>query len=906
MKNIREKLSLVAQTPSDFTGLPTSDPRSPLLFPYRSTRQPDDIPILWRLTHEAVAGTLQPDTFNRALEIGNVGLSKLTMGLFWINADLYLALNSKNVAYLSELGFPDAAEIVSLETYQATIERARTFAPSFTALSHAAWVSGGPVLPPDRFPLQELQETTASSRAEFSRLTDLGDVQAAKPFMQQTQAKLHNRFGSLLKATVRQSQPKALVVREDTRYTGGKIFAVRVAFQDRSRSGGKGLYFGNLVISVESDSETQANTLMALFGLAHGVDSMGRDTVRLALQKPAAMERVLSALRAVYDLPTSPQLTIVKEVWSGPDFTLTGRADPELEKALHTYAVSVGKPRKLEVLVRVPAEALISAEYPDTMAAVIGYLDGLAAAIDEVVRDMENDDAIEVQPVVPLTVQPQPLHPLNVILYGPPGTGKTYSVARLALERLDPDFLSGERTRQELQDRLTQLQAEGRAVFTTFHQNYAYEDFIEGIKPVPAPDGSGGVTYALVPGILKRLVERASAPVLSGAFSDLNPDGQVWKISLDGTAGSSSTREYCLKHGEARIGYEQVGRFDEAVTLSGAPKAFYEGMEVGDLLLMSAPHTHVQAVGIVTGDYRYEEQVPQGVKADYRNVRAVTWMESSLSLPVKEFIGRNFSQISVYHLDLHVPEVMAFLERAGVLKSAMMTTELPQAHVLIIDEINRGNVAKIFGELITLLEPSKRLGREEATTVELPYSKKPFALPSNVYVIGTMNTADQSLARLDSALRRRFEFVEMFPRPESLVVTADGIDLRRVLYAMNRRLTLLQGRDYTIGHAYFTHLEKSATVTDVARVFRLKVLPLLEEYFFDDWGQIRAVLNDVAKPQEDQLIVPEDAGAWLENWDTPGEVYRVQEAALARVGAFTGIYKGSLTFPFDVSVTPAP
>ena len=146
----------------------------------------------------------------------------------------------------------------------------------------------------------------------------------------------------------------------------------------------------------------------------------------------------------------------------------------------------------------------------------------------------------------------------------------------------------------------------------------------------------------------------------------------------------------------------------------------------------------------------------------------------------------------------------------------------------------------------------------------------------------------------------------MFPRPEFLVVTADGIDLRRVLYAMNRRLTLLQGRDYTIGHAYFTHLKKSSTLTDVATVFRLKVLPLLEEYFFDDWKRIRAVLNDEAKPLADQLVVPEVAGAWLDDQALPGEVYRVQESALARIGAFRGIYAGGdLIFPFDQPATPA-
>lgn len=269
--------------------------------------------------------------------------------------------------------------------------------------------------------------------------------------------------------------------------------------------------------------------------------------------------------------------------------------------------------------------------------------------------------------------------PLNLILYGPPGTGKTY--------RLKNDYLP--RYQDEAGDRFE---------FVTFHQNYAYEDFVEGIRPVPV---DGTITYKVLPGVLKRLCDRA---------------------------------------GEA---------------------------------------------------------------------------------PDKRF-------------------------------------------ALFIDEINRGNVAKIFGELITLLEVDKRIRTDasgkrlpscKGLEVTLPYSGKRFGVPANVDVIGTMNTADRSIALLDSALRRRFRFEELTPKPELLEPIDDGegiaIDLRQLLQIMNDRLSRLLHRDQTLGHSYFYHVK---SFDELRRVFAREVLPFLQEAFYDDWRQIRYVLGDQAVEEEMQLV----------------------------------------------------
>lgn len=215
--------------------------------------------------------------------------------------------------------------------------------------------------------------------------------------------------------------------------------------------------------------------------------------------------------------------------------------------------------------------------------------------------------------------------------------------------------------------------------------------------------------------------------------------------------------------------------------------------------------------------------------------------------------------------------------------------------VLIIDEINRGNVSRIFGELITLIEPSKRAGAAEALTVTLPYSKTPFSVPANVHLIGTMNTADRSLAGLDIALRRRFQFVEMPPRPDLLKgVTIAGVNLGRLLEVMNHRIEALLDRDHQLGHAYFMGLASSDAIDGLAGVFRNQIIPLLQEYFFEDWERIAWVLNDQRKSGGCRFVVEQGVGGaalFGEGVvvDARAKRWRLDHAAFGKPESYRGI-----------------
>ncbi len=317
--------------------------------------------------------------------------------------------------------------------------------------------------------------------------------------------------------------------------------------------------------------------------------------------------------------------------------------------------------------------------------------------------------------------------PLNQILYGPPGTGKTYQVVERALAILDPVFLNEYLTdRKRLKARYDEYVAEGAVSFVTFHQSFGYEDFIEGIKPVME---KGQLSYRLEDGIFLDAVRAAGGvlPLPNGETvqpvpalpvqGELRPEAQVWRIYIDGAAPVSQLRERSLERNEVRIGSWDKTPQDlnnlNGDDLNSAQVLFRDGIRVGDLILLATNSDQIGAVGIVEGDYRFDPGSHPVFSLSYAHARTVRWLARGLKASAQEITGRRFAPPTLQRVaSVTAAEVLKRLNlpRPSAEAGPEVTPE-KRPHVLIIDEINRGNVAKIFGELITLLETGNVQGR---------------------------------------------------------------------------------------------------------------------------------------------------------------------------------------------------
>lgn len=452
--------------------------------------------------------------------------------------------------------------------------------------------------------------------------------------------------------------------------------------------------------------------------------------------------------------------------------------------------------------------------------------------------------------------------PTNLILYGPPGTGKTYATAREAVRLCGEEIPED---REELMAVYRRLAEAGRIEFVTFHQSYSYEEFVEGLRPVQQEEHSAGFHLEAEAGVLRRVARRAETSTGPGGAAFTVGDRQVFKMSIGEAANPDDAHlfEEAIAGGYTLLGFEDIDWSDdkfanrsaiiEAVKAHGVmeggepnamsgrvqmPFIFRNWVKPGDLIIVSKGNSLFRAIGEVTGEYQF---VPRE-GGDYGHRRAVRWLwVDKTGVPVSEIYSRNFTMKSIYELtraDLNVPA----LERYIASQQSGGVGE-PQSFVLIIDEINRANVSKVMGELITLLEPDKRIAAMNELRIRLPYSRDMFGLPANLHIIGTMNTADRSIALLDTALRRRFKFREVAPEPRLLQAAeqATGLPLVSFLSTINDRIEYLLDREHRIGHAYFI---KCRSRGEVDATMRDAVIPLLQEYFFEDLSRVAIILGE--------------------------------------------------------------
>ena len=387
--------------------------------------------------------------------------------------------------------------------------------------------------------------------------------------------------------------------------------------------------------------------------------------------------------------------------------------------------------------------------------------------------------------------------PLNQILFGPPGTGKTFATINHALAILEPELLVSKVERHALKSAFDRYVKEGQIVFTTFHQSYSYEDFVEGIRAIT--NEGGDLEYRIEDGVFKRMCDQAKTGV---TFSE-DPFEQALTV-LNNKINMSD---------------------DESINMTTVTGKTFNVRQSDNRNFLVRPEGSVRKNSRTINTEK--------IKRRYEN-------------------GEMTSGSSSY-----VQGILNYLKQHCGLSESLKNTAISsrKKFVLIIDEINRGNISRIFGELITLIEPSKRAGAGESLSVTLPYSKEIFTIPDNVYLIGTMNTSDRSLAGMDIALRRRFTFSELMPKPELFEKTnINGVNIGQLLRTLNQRIEMLLDRDHVIGHAYFIPLLANPTLEQLGLIFHKQILPLLQEYFFEDWQRIQWVLNDHRKKHDDCFI----------------------------------------------------
>lgn len=504
--------------------------------------------------------------------------------------------------------------------------------------------------------------------------------------------------------------------------------------------------------------------------------------------------------------------------------------------------------------------------------------------------------------------------PLNQILYGPPGTGKTYSTIDKALEILGVETQG--KSRAELKAKFDEFRQNGQIEFVTFHQSFSYEEFVEGIKP--NTDNPENMVYEVQDGIFKEISQKSLTNLKNS-----KKDNKQFEKEIEIEAKIDSFLNALIEN-QTEIEKKRGGKFsikdydEKRIYINTRDTKSFDRLFVRSF------------IDIVESGFNFETP-------------------NELSLKIFQVNGRtSYKHQANYYFPLW--EKFKEFEKSYKPQNQAVGEVKLKPYILIIDEINRGNISKILGELITLIEPSKRIGASneekargignESLKVTLPYSNESFGVPSNLYIIGTMNTADRSIALLDTALRRRFEFVEMMPQPELLkniwivkdteqrdnenfVIPENRIEeldkymseksdcLYKILNSINNRIEFLLDREHTIGHAFFFEKAKfykkdklewyELTLESLKEIFVKKIIPLLQEYFYDDYAKIDAVLNGngMIEPKKDSTLEKLFDTNFKSDLDSEKVVYQITNFNKWNEKNFLRIYDSSVQIDKD-------
>lgn len=810
-QDLAKRLGLVA--PIDDSGLPTASAHRTSLFPFQHKRT-NEIERLWNFFYKILDGVINDELFADVLSIHNIGKAKLTEVLFYVDPHNNFPINKPGKTYLRDI-LKISPKFKTYTEYKAILTKIKEKSgKSFYELSHEAWL-------------------WTNSKDEFLKvIAKHKDNEVNDYFLFLDSIVEHFDLGQ-------GDERLALTTsNDDLNLTIGQRYCWNLFLSNSSK--GK--------LGVISTNEINENS--ELFGEKN---------------RPKAFYTYFNDIKVV----TNERNTIVDAIAKELNRTQISRIS-QYDNKIFRKAVFDKNFRK-ELL-----------NLKDT------------AMKDELTQNNKELNS-----------------PLNQILYGPPGTGKTYKTVEAALKIVDPEFYEkNKKNRKELNQRYNELlitdfsETKGQIAFCTFHQSFTYEDFVEGIKP--KTNDNKEVEYEIEAGIFKNICELAEGSKSAQKIEDSEDvkftsedfeKAHFYKLSLGDSTKvvDKEIYDYCIKENCISIGFggphdysgmteteikEKCKDLPNAKVDDGSQLSmFIHSLKTEDYILISNGNHFVRALGKVVGDYEYHDNRP----IQFNHFRKVEWIFKDENIPINDIYELNLMQRTIYKMDHNKLKEEFFVKDYRESKIDHTKKKQVKPYVLIIDEINRGNVTSIFGELITLIEDDKRAGNSEELKLILPYSKMEFSVPNNVHIIGTMNTADRSIEALDSAFRRRFSFTEMQAKPHIIKeILGDNavwkeISLVEVLETINKRISVLIDRDHSIGHSYFLKLkglEGDDFSNGLKKVFSDNIIPLLQEYFFNDFVKMTMVLGAgfiESKPIEDQIFAEVDDS--LEDDYTDGKIY---------------------------------
>jgi len=742
-ESLKTQFGIFAELSEDYNGVPSSIPNMAWLVAGKSKRQPSDIDTLWDLFEAALNNSITEGLFEKALGVNQVGFTKITQGLFRIRPKIYFPIDKQTEPFLKKHGVSFACKKTKkYSDYKECLDNiGRQFPDNeFYELSHQAWSENQSnklkYTPPGWLAaiiknhcLPERIEYRKECEKQLRKMLIEKDCQFSQEEWEDFFKIINKDYWNNKKTTGRFGQG----------FTGNNT---KLMLKDVNKLN---KWAKEIWTCDEIDLQGVVEDFWEEKILGSGI---GFPTMLLYLRDSKSynvwLENMHKGFKKVKHIPFSRKK--IKSYLKYNSALVEFRTQNNLE------------PQTLDIIF----------------------------CLDDPATSTSTSEKHEIK--VNNTTD------LNQILYGPPGTGKTYQTVNYALsiiENTSPDevYQEGEIDgRKSLLKRFNQYKDNDQIEFVTFHQNYAYEDFIQGLRP-NTESGSNTLSFKLNDGVFKLIADRALENYKASRHIKENADN---KPSFRKVFDS-----YFKKLIEAEV---------ESVPIK-MKKASYKITEISEKTIFFEKQTGISnhSLSISTLADMYEKE---------------------------KYTLRTKGGLQPYY----VPLLEELLEHAKTLSTDSTSEELKQ-YIIIIDEINRANISRVFGELITLIEEDKRFGGINEMTATLP-SGEPFSIPPNLSIIGTMNTADKSIALIDIALRRRFEFIKIYPEVDLVVQP-----YRNLFIKINEQIIKEKGPDFQIGHAYF--MKKANQDFRIANVMNNKIIPLLYEYFMNDGDMVNKILKHV-------------------------------------------------------------